>query len=159
MRVCFFGAQNEAAFAQLKAASRHACLFGDDHAIQGAALNSTINEAVESLLRTSQHDFPVTDDAGQIRGVLTRSDLIVALTQIGADTPVAEVMRVDVPACIYAMHFDRAFLLMQESGSPVLPVVDGAGRLIGLFTTDNVGEMMMVHGALARSGGGSLLVA
>jgi Zn-dependent protease/predicted transcriptional regulator len=152
----FFGAQNEAAFAQLKSASSgmrvSSAMITQFKALP---LNSTLNEAVEALLHTSQHDFPVTDELGQIRGVLTRSDLIVALRKSGAGTPVAEVMRVDVPAVHYAMHFDRAFLLMQECGSPVLPVIDGAGRLVGLFTTDNVGEMMMVQGALARSAAGN----
>ena len=50
-----------------------------------------------------------------------------------------------------AMAFDRAFALMQESDCPALPVLDSAGRLVGLFTPENVGELMMVHSALATS--------
>lgn len=39
---------------------------------------------------------------------------------------------------------------MQESGSPVLPVLDERERLVGLITPENVGEMMMVRSALGE---------
>ena len=112
---------------------------------------ATLHDAVEAVLASSQHDFPVVDAAGTVCGVLTRDDLIVALRKSGAETPVTEVMRVDVPSITHTMHFDRAFTIMQESGSPALPVVDGAGRLVGLFTPENVVELMTIQGALARS--------
>ncbi|HEX8310966.1 MAG TPA: site-2 protease family protein [Chthoniobacteraceae bacterium] len=148
----FFGAQNEAAFADLKSAStgmRVATAMVTQY--QALPVSATCNEAVEALLRTSQHDFPIIDEADQVCGVLTRDDLIVALRKSGPETPVADVMRVDVPSVHYAMHFDRAFAVMQESGSPALPVLDSAGRLIGLFTTENVGELMMVKSALDKN--------
>ena len=148
----FFGAQSEASFAKLKDISTGMRVSSAMITqFQSLPLNATLDVAVEALLRTSQHDFPVVDDDQHVRGVLTRDDLIVALRKSGGDTPVAEVMRVDVPSVHHAMHFDRAFTAMQESGSPALPVLDSHGRLIGLFTTENVGELMMVQSALARS--------
>jgi hypothetical protein len=51
------------------------------------------------------------------------------------------------------MLFDRAFALMQQCRCPALPVLDSAGRLVGLFTPENVGEMIMVQSAIqSRSG-------
>jgi CBS-domain-containing membrane protein len=47
-----------------------------------------------------------------------------------------------------SMLFDRAFELMQQCRCPALPVLDSAGRLVGLFTPENVGEMMMVQSAI-----------
>jgi hypothetical protein len=41
---------------------------------------------------------------------------------------------------------------MQECRCPALSVLDSAGRLVGLFTPENVGEMIMVQSAIgARS--------
>jgi hypothetical protein len=36
----------------------------------------------------------------------------------------------------------------------VVGVTDAAGRLVGLLTTENLGEMMMVRAARARTGFG-----
>jgi hypothetical protein len=43
------------------------------------------------------------------------------------------------------------FATMRECGCPALPVLDSTGRLVGLFTPENVGEMMLVQSALARA--------
>jgi stage IV sporulation protein FB len=147
----FFGAQSELALTQMKAASTglrvSAAMITRFEALPRTA---TLHDAVEALLTTSQHDFPITDD-GRVCGLLTRDDLIVALRKGGSQTPVAEVMRVDVPSVHYAMLFDRAFALMHRHNSPALPVVDGTGRVVGLFTAENVGELMMIHSALAEA--------
>ena len=44
---------------------------------------------------------------------------------------------------------EPAFVRLQECGCPVLPVLDD-GRLVGLLTADNVGEFLMIRGALAK---------
>lgn len=149
----YFGASSEMAFAQMKSVSRDlrvaAAMVTQ---FQSLPLNATLNEAVEALLRTSQHEFPVTDSLGKVHGILTRDDMIAALRRSGAQTPVAEVMRVDIPTVPQTMLFDRAYAVMQECRCPALPVLNSAGRLVGLFTPENVGEMIMVQSALgARS--------
>ncbi|MEA3208978.1 MAG: hypothetical protein QOE70_2035 [Chthoniobacter sp.] len=148
----FFGAQSEAALVQMKQISaslrvRSAMITQ----FQSLALNATLNDAIEALLRTSQHDFPVLDAAGEVRGLLCRDDLLVALSKSGVQTPVAEVMRVGVPSVHYTMLFERALMLLQESGCPAIPVLDSTGRLVGLFTPENVGELLMVRKALAKA--------
>ena len=115
---------------------------------QTLPLHATLNEATEALLRTSQHEFPVTDDTGKVHGILTRDGMIAGLRRSGAETPVTQVMRADVPAVAESMLFDRAYALMQECRCPALPVLDSASRLVGLFTPENVDEMIMVHSAM-----------
>jgi predicted transcriptional regulator len=67
---------------------------------QTLPLDSTLNEAVEALLRTSQHEFPITDETWKVHGILTRDEMIVGLRTSGAETPVAEVMRANIPAVL-----------------------------------------------------------
>jgi CBS domain-containing protein len=152
----FLGAGQEAALAQLRSASIGLHV-SSAMVTQFVTLprHATLHEAVDALLQTAQHEFPVIDSDGAVCGILTRDDLIVALRKSGAGTPVAEVMRVNVPSLHQSMPLDRAFSIIQESGCDALPVLDSAGRLVGLFTPENVGELMMVQSALknAPSGG------
>ena len=74
--------------------------------------------------------------------------MIAGLRKSGAETPVAEVMRADIPTVPQSMFFERAFTLMQQCSCPALPVLDAGGSLVGLFTPENVGEMIMVQSAL-----------
>jgi Zn-dependent protease/CBS domain-containing protein len=151
----FIAAGQEASLAQLKSASiglRVSAAMVTQ--FRSLPLHATLHEAVDALLQTAQHEFPVVNDAGAVCGILTRDDLIVALRKSGAATPVAEVMRVNVPVLHHSEPFDRAFRVIQESGCPALPVLDSAGRLVGLFTPENVGEMMMVQSALAKAPNG-----
>jgi CBS-domain-containing membrane protein len=46
---------------------------------------SSINDAVQALIRTTQHEFPVVDGGGRLRGMLTRDAMIRALQQQGRD--------------------------------------------------------------------------
>ncbi len=46
-----------------------------------AGLAATLQEAVDALLATSQHDFPVLDENGNVAGILTRHDLDCGFAQ------------------------------------------------------------------------------
>jgi stage IV sporulation protein FB len=148
----FFGAQSEAAHAQMRSVS-NGLRVRDAMVTRFEALprNATLHAAVEALLHTSQHDFPILDDAGAVCGVLTRDDLILALRKSGGDTPVDEAMRTGLPCIPETMFFDRAFGIMQQAQTPALPVIDQGGRLVGLFTPENVGELMMIQSAIGGS--------
>ena len=111
-------------------------------------VHATIGDAVEALLRTSQHEFPVVDAAGRVHGVLTRDDMIRGLKEGGPGLAVTAAMRRDIPVVSERASFEEAFELMQSCRCPALPVVDRWGRLAGLFTPENVGELMMVRSAL-----------
>jgi predicted transcriptional regulator len=112
--------------------------------------NATLQEAVDALLATSQHDFPVIDESGNVAGVLTRHDLIAALRKHDPQIRVADVMRRDIPTVTTGTRFEEAFRIMQECNCPMVPVLDGMKRLVGLLTPENVTELMMVHSALPQ---------
>jgi Zn-dependent protease/predicted transcriptional regulator len=145
----FFGAQSEAAHAQMRSITG-GLRVRDAMVTRFEVLppNATLHDAVQAVLNTSQHDFPIVDETGSPIGILARDDLIVALRESGAQSLVAESMRTNVPSLNPMMFFDRAQGLMQESESPALPVVDSIGRLVGLFTRENVGELILLQSAL-----------
>ncbi len=151
----FMAASQEATAAQMRDVTRRVrlseALITD---FKTLPLEATLADAVALLLRGTQQDFPVVDEAGRAAGVLTRQDLVAALGNDprGQATPVAAVMRRDIPSVPIHASFEAAFRTMQECACPALPVVDGFGRLVGLITPENVGELMMIHSVLARGG-------
>jgi stage IV sporulation protein FB len=106
---------------------------------------ATIGDAAELLLRTTQHEFPVIDGGGRLRGVLTRNAMIAALSKTGAGTPVLEAMEANVPTVPSTARLDAALQLLQGRGAAVVGVADRDGRLVGYVTSENVGELMMVE--------------
>jgi Zn-dependent protease/CBS domain-containing protein len=109
-----------------------------------------VDEAVETLLRTSQSEFPVVDAAGKPVGLLGRGDLIRAVKERGPQARVADVMNPTVPSVGYRRCLEDALKLLQEKSAPAVAVTDADGRLIGLVTSETIGEMMMLREALPK---------
>jgi Zn-dependent protease/CBS domain-containing protein len=109
-----------------------------------------IDAAVETLLRTSQTEFPVVDAERRLVGLLDRAGMIRALKQLGPDARVADAMATDIPTIGHRRCLEEAFRVLQETSAPAIGVVDAAGRLVGLITSETVGEMLMVQDALPK---------
>ena len=109
-----------------------------------------VKHAVQLLLETTQHEFPVVDEAGHLRGVLTRDDIIKALRERGSDTPVLEIMRSDIPVVRDRQCLFDALRALQEQQLPAIGVTNAAGRFVGLITPENMGELMMIMAATPR---------
>jgi stage IV sporulation protein FB len=147
----YLAAASEAQLVQVRAMSRgvpvsaatitqFATLTADEH----------IDAAIETLLRTSQSEFPVVDDARRPVGLLGRNDLIRTLKQRGPDARVADAMTSPIPTVDHRSCLEEAFRILQEKSAPGVAVVDAAGRLVGLITSETVGEMLMVRDALPQ---------
>jgi stage IV sporulation protein FB len=106
--------------------------------------------AVETLLRTSQSVFPVIDGDRRLVGVLDRDGMIRALKTLGPDARVQQAMTTDIPTVGARSCLEDAFRILQEKSAPAVGIVDVAGRLAGLITSETVGEMLMVREALPK---------
>jgi stage IV sporulation protein FB len=115
---------------------------------------ATLGDAVELLLSGEQREFPVVDNNGRIEGILTRDNLIRGLSKLGPAGPVAEAMTPGVPLVAPTLGFQEALERLRSSRLPALPVVDPLGRLIGLLTSDNITDLLLVQRAqpAARAG-------
>ncbi len=109
-----------------------------------------IDTAIETLLRTSQSEFPVIDDGHRLVGLLDRDGMIRALKTLGPDARVAQAMATDVPTIGNRSRLEDAFRILQEKSAPAVGVVDAAGRLVGLITSETVSEMLMVQNAMPK---------
>src|SRR6516165_5211265 len=107
-----------------------------------------IDTAVETLLRTSQGEFPVVDGLSRPVGLLARNDVIRALKERGPDAKVGDVMGTEIPTLGHRHCLDEAFRLLQQKSAPAVGIVDASQRLVGLVTSATIGEMLMVHRAM-----------
>jgi Zn-dependent protease/CBS domain-containing protein len=114
------------------------------------APDAHVDQAVQTLLSTSQSEFPVIDADRKPVGLLARGDLIRALKQLGPDARVAEAMTPRIPTIGHRQCLEEAFRMLQEKSTPAVAVVDAAGRLVGLVTSETVGEMLMLREALPK---------
>ncbi|RTL96139.1 CBS domain-containing protein [Ancylobacter aquaticus] len=144
----FLAASGEAGQVQMKQAAQ-GLLVEDAMITQFETLGPTasVGDAAEALIRTTQKDFPIVDGAEHLRGVLTRDAMIAALQAQGPGASVLEAMQADVPTVGTRTPLDRALVLITQRGAPVVGVVDAGGRLVGLLSPENVGEMMMLRAA------------
>ncbi len=108
---------------------------------------ATLGDAVELLLSGEQREFPVVDNTGRIEGILTRDNLIHGLSKTGPAGPIADAMTPGVPLVAPTLGFQDALERLRSSRLPALPVVDHVGKLIGLLTSDNITDLLLVQRA------------
>ncbi|MBS3652508.1 site-2 protease family protein [Pseudaminobacter sp. 19-2017] len=111
---------------------------------------ASLNEAAQVLLRTTQHEFPIVDGAGRLRGVLTREGLVAGLQQRGSQAPVVEAMAANIPVIRDNEKLSTALAHLQKREAPAVGVLDARDNLIGYVTVENIGELMMLRSAVAR---------
>jgi Zn-dependent protease len=147
----WIGAQQEASMVQMKNA------LGGIPVLQAMQTDFTtlrpddrLRKAVELILSGTQQDFPVLDGE-RVVGILTRADLLAALSRQSEDLRVDAVMRRDVEQVHPGDMLEAAFTRLQACGCHVFPVVQ-EGRLLGLLTSENMGEFLMFQSVLSRRG-------
>jgi Zn-dependent protease/CBS domain-containing protein len=103
---------------------------------------NTVRDAANLMLSTSQQDFPVLH-GDQVVGMLGRNLLLKALANQGPDAYVAGVMDRDFLSLDPTRDLAAVLPLMAQAGRCAL-VMDQA-RLLGLLTTDNLSEFLLLR--------------
>lgn len=115
---------------------------------QVLAPDDELSRAVNFVLAGFQHDFPVIDE-GKFVGVLTRADMVKALAEQGQYARVATVMRTDIKTADASEMLEPVIPRLQSAPGRTLPVVKD-GQIVGMLTTENLGEFLMVDRALRQ---------
>jgi Zn-dependent protease/CBS domain-containing protein len=147
----YLAASSEAHMVALRAVSRGVPV---SHAMmtQFATLmpDGHVDDAVQTLLATSQSEFPVVDGAGKPVGLLDRGDIIKAIKTLGPDAKVADAMRAELPTIGHRHSLEEAFKLLQEKQAAAVGITNASNRLIGLVTGETIAEMMMLQNAFPK---------
>jgi CBS domain-containing protein len=110
-------------------------------------VDATIGDAVNILLSTGQHEFPVVDAFRKPVGLLTRDALIEALRASGDGAPITEALKDAGPSVRRRDKLDLGVREMNRLNASAISVVDEDGAIVGLLTMQNVAEMLMIRSA------------
>lgn len=145
----FMGAQQEASIVGIKRALSGipvgSAMITDFRTL---APDDRLGHAAELVVAGFQHDFPVVD-AGRVVGVLTRSDIVRGLSEAGPFSPVGAVMRADFTTADPGEMLESVLPRLERGSTSV--VVVHAGEVVGMITTENIGEFVMMENALRKA--------
>ena len=108
--------------------------------------NDSLDRAVELTLAGSQKDFPVVDN-GHIKGILTQTDLLKALSAREHHPTVTSAMQNNFVTVESLEMLESAFAKLEDCNCHTLPVLLDR-KLVGLLTMDNLGEYVRIQAAM-----------
>jgi Zn-dependent protease/CBS domain-containing protein len=143
----WIGASQEAGIVQMRSALSgipvaHA-MITEFHVV---APDEPLSRAVSLTLTTAQKDFPVVEMSGVV-GVLTQAELFRALAQDGQGILVGSIMDRDFETADSFEMLEPVLQRLQASQCSTIPVLRG-GSLVGIVTTDNIGELLSIQSAM-----------
>jgi Zn-dependent protease len=146
----WFGASAEAGVEDLRAALRGMSV-GDATArnIEVVAPGDALADVSRHVVSGFQNHFPVVEQDAVI-GMLSHTDLLRGLTELGPTARVDAAMQTEVAPVDVALPLDAALEQLQRESSPALPVVD-RGRLVGILTLENLGELLAMTTAVEHN--------
>ena len=109
--------------------------------------NSTIDDAADLVLRTTQQEFPVVNEQYELLGLVTREAIVNALAQSGGGTSVSEVMTIDVPMDATDAPLEAVLKSIQQQGVVAVGLTDSRAKFVGYVTAENIAELLMLRRA------------
>ena len=106
--------------------------------------DARLADAVDALLATAQHEFPVVDAFNKPIGLVTREDIFAALKNQDREAAVAGFMRAPIETLRAEAPLDAAIDPFLQQEAPAACVVDRDGVLVGLLARQNLAELMMI---------------
>jgi Zn-dependent protease/CBS domain-containing protein len=145
----WLAASGELMHVELRAAAEHQ-LVADAMVLRFATVKAhdPLRRALDELLAGTQQDFPVVEH-GRVLGMLYQADLMRGLAEHGEAAPVSTVLVGDLPVLDAAAPLSDAIERLEEHGGRALPVAR-RGRLVGLLTRGNLGELFAAREALGH---------
>jgi stage IV sporulation protein FB len=144
----FFGASGEAQMVRQRELMRGLSVsdvMGTKPRTETVTPYHNFGQVLDSVLHGYQEDFPVVDEGGNLVGIVTRNEILAAAHSPDRYATVRDLMKTDVPTISPdADLFTDGYRALQESGLRALPVTKN-GELVGMLTTDDVGQASLIR--------------
>ncbi|WP_127142790.1 site-2 protease family protein [Pelagibacterium montanilacus] len=113
---------------------------------ESLSTSSTLADAADAIIRTTQEEFPVLDVQDRIAGFVTRSALFKSLQNTDRNVSVRAIMHDDIPLVSASTSLHLALDAMRKKNAPAVGIVTRDGELKGYVTAENIGELLVVRG-------------
>ena len=107
-------------------------------------VDASLATAIETLLATAQHEFPVVDAFGKPVGLLVREDILSALKSHDREAAITAFMRAPVETVRSTTPLEAVLERLHGPQAVALAVTNSEGALVGLLTRQNLAEMMII---------------
>jgi CBS-domain-containing membrane protein len=107
-------------------------------------IEANLAAAIETLLATAQHEFPVVDAFGKPMGLVVREDILSALKNHDREASITTFMRAPVATVQRTTPLASVLDRLRGPQAAAVGVTDSEGVLVGLLTRQNLGEMMII---------------
>ncbi|CAD0183213.1 Putative zinc metalloproteasec/MT2700 [Ruegeria sp. THAF57] len=113
---------------------------------QSLSPSDTLATAAQAVIHTTQHEFPVLDADGTLKGFVTRNRLFAALAaETPRSDPATSIMEADIPQVELTSGLETVLERLHK-GAPAIAVCTKAGHMVGYITRENIGELMVIRG-------------
>jgi CBS domain-containing protein len=109
--------------------------------VEACLASDTLSDAAAVMWRRDCGAVPVVDEERRVVGVVTDRDICMALAtrgRLATEVRVGDVMTAEPRTCTSADDVREALDLMRSAQLRRLPVVDGAGRLAGILSINDI---------------------
>jgi Zn-dependent protease/CBS domain-containing protein len=107
-------------------------------------IEANLAAAIETLLATAQHEFPVVDAFGKPVGLVVREDILSALKNHDREASITTFMRAPVATVRRTAPLESVLDRLYGPQATAIGVTNSEGVLVGLLTRQNLGEMMII---------------
>lgn len=108
--------------------------------------DDTLQTAIDRILASTEQDFIVEEENGNVAGILFMSDLAPALRERGKETPVSEVMEKNIVTLNADAPLPSAYRELKRGSKNFFPVVED-GKLVGVLDMNNINEFLTFRAA------------
>jgi Zn-dependent protease/predicted transcriptional regulator len=110
--------------------------------------DESLSKAVDLLLDSQEHSFVVKEN-DELKGTLSRKDIIKGLSKFGSDVPVEKVMQTIAVSLKPGDLLGDIMQKFSDNTEAVMPVFDGQ-KFIGILDLENITEFVQIQNALNK---------
>src|ERR1041385_9182165 len=108
-----------------------------------------LSKAVDLLLNTQEKSFLVQTD-GEIKGVLSKKNILAGLSRFGKNVPIEKVMQTKVVSLHESDSIANVIAKYSDGETTLMPVIEGK-EITGVVNIENINEFIQVQNALEES--------
>lgn len=109
-----------------------------------------ISKAVSLLLDSQEKSFLVKSD-NEVKGIVSKNQIIEGLLSFGKDAPVGDVMQTNFLSLHLEDEINKVMRKFSNGANTLFPVIEH-GEVIGVLNLENINEFVQIQTAINKSG-------